>query len=608
MAPEQINHLAQELGLSVMEARLLAVRGLAEAEEIREFFEVAPELLHSPCLMQDMEKACRMLHQAVAAGKKIVVYGDYDVDGVTATAVMVLTLRRLGADVRYYIPHRSEGYGLNDAAVRRLADEGAEVLLTVDNGIMASPQTELAKELGLQVIVTDHHEVPFDTASAGHTQMLPVADAVVDPHRDDCTYPFKSICAGMIACKMAEQLYALKEAEDAGCESDIKTSIKTGIKTSIQADMLEYKALAAIATICDIMELTDENRELLREVLQRMPEVQNIGLRALLETNRLNPAKITAHQIGFVIGPCINAGGRLESADIAVELFLSENYEQALRLAQRLTDLNAVRKDMSVAGTVAVRDMIEHGGYADDRVIVVHMPELPESIAGIVAGRIKEIYNRPVFVLAGGGEQIKGSGRSVDGYNMFEALVACSDLLTVFGGHYMAAGLTLPVGNVAELRRRLNESCELELADMAPQIYVDMPYPIDRAIVNRRFAQFLQRLEPYGHGNKEPLFADVGLSLRSIQLMGSDRQYMRLYFANRSQQGVICVLSFRHKEELHDIVLARGGEKMWQDLLCGRPVQLELDIIYTVGIDEFRGQSNIQLAVVDLRLHKSTPA
>lgn len=586
VAPEQINHMAGQLGLSVMEARLLAVRGLVETEDVRSFLGDEPECLHPPELMQDMAKACRLIWQAVQGGQKIVVYGDYDVDGVTATSIMVLALRRLGGNVSYYIPSRAEGYGLNEAAVRRLAGEGAGLLLTVDNGIMAAPQVELAKSLGMTVVVTDHHEVPFDVDGAGQEQLIPPADAVVDPHRQDCAYPFKAICAGMIACKMAECLYRLAGREE-------------------PQEALEYHALAAIATVCDIMELVDENRELLRSTLRRMPEVQNIGLRALLETNRLNPDKLTAHHIGFVIGPCINAGGRLETADIAVELLLSGDYEQALGLARHLTDLNAVRKDMSVGGTAAVRDIIERSGYADDRVIVVHMPELPESIAGIVAGRIKEIYNRPVFVLAGGGEKIKGSGRSVDGYNMFDALVQCSDLLTVFGGHYMAAGLTLPVGNVAELRRRLNETCLLELEEMTPQVYVDMPYPIERAVVNNRFAQFIRNLEPFGHGNREPLFGDLGLAVRSIQLMGADRQFMRVYFANRSQRGVIAAISFRHKEELYKIVLEKGGEKMWQDLLCGRPVQLELDIIYSIGIDDFRGQSNVQVSIVDLRLHQN---
>lgn len=586
VAPEQINHMAGQLGISVMEARLLAVRGLVETEDVRSFLGDEPECLHPPELMQDMTNACRLIRQAIQTGQKIVVYGDYDVDGVTATSIMVLALRRLGGNVSYYIPSRAEGYGLNEAAVRRLAGEGTGLLLTVDNGIMAAPQVELAKSLGLTVVVTDHHEVPFDPDSAGHQQLIPPADAVVDPHRQDCAYPFKSICAGMIACKMAEYLYRLAGREE-------------------PQEALEYRALAAIATVCDIMELVDENRELLRSTLRRMPAVQNIGLRALLETNRLNPDKLTAHHIGFVIGPCINAGGRLETADIAVELLLSDDYEQALGLARHLTDLNAVRKDMSVGGTAAVREIIEKSGYADDRVIVVHMPELPESIAGIVAGRIKEIYNRPVFILAGGAEKVKGSGRSVDGYNMFEALVQCSDLLTVFGGHYMAAGLTLPAGNVAELRRRLNEACLLELEEMTPQVYVDMPYPVERAVVNNRFAQFIRSLEPFGHGNREPLFGDLGLAVRSIQLMGADRQFMRVYFANRSQRGVIAAVSFRHKEELYKIVLEKGGEKMWQDLLCGRPVQLELDIIYSIGIDDFRGQSNVQVSIVDLRLHQN---
>lgn len=584
-AAEEISATAKKLGIPLAAARLLAVRGLIDEEDIRDYFNSELDRLHSPGELKDLDKGCELLWQAVCSGDMIAVFGDYDADGITSTSIMSLVLQRLGANFRYYIPLRdSEGYGLNSPAVERLAAEGVKVLLTLDNGIAAFEQVQLAKELGMTVIIADHHEVPFDILPGGSVYKIPPADAVIDPKQRDCPYPFKSVCAGMLAYKLAERMYELAGRD-------------------WQREHIEYLIFAAIATVCDIMDLADENRELVKYALAHIAESPNIGLQALLEVNSLNPAELSAHHIGFVLGPCINASGRLDSAARAVELFLTDNYDCARELAQHLYELNERRKDLSCEGVDKISADIEAGNCAADKVILVHQPELPESVAGIVAGRIKEIYNRPTFVLAGAGSLVKGSGRSVEGFNMFKALVECADLLEMFGGHFMATGLTIKAENVAELRRRLNENCTMSTEDMLPTVYVDMALPIERAVAGMGFARFIASMAPFGHGNPTPLFGDRDLTVRRIQLLGRDEQIIRFYFADRLRQGVICAISFRKKAEFQQMIIEQGGEEMWQRLLKGQPTNLSLDIIYSIEINEFRGNSSVQLQIKDLRIH-----
>ncbi len=584
VSADEISATAKTLGISVTAARLLAVRGLVGPAEIRDYFTSSLELLHAPHELKDMDKACRILLDAVANGEEIAVFGDYDADGITGTSIMSLVLARLGGRSRYYIPRRdSEGYGLNDRAVRQLAADGVHILLTLDNGIAAFEQVQLAKELGLMVIIADHHEVPFDIMAEGSVYKVPPADAVIDPKQRDCPYPFKSICAGMLAYKMAERLYELAERDFA-------------------PDRIEYLSFAAIATVCDIMDLTDENRELVKYALSHIAESPNLGLRALLEVNGLDPSRLTSYNIGFTLGPCINASGRLENAAIAVELFLCEDYERALELARHLCELNARRKELSSEGVTKIRAEIDARGYAESKVIVVHEPELTESVAGIVAGRIKEIYNRPTFVLAGDKEQVKGSGRSVEGFNMFKALVECSDLLDMFGGHFMATGLTVKRENIPELRRRLNENCRMETVDMLPVTYIDLALPVERALASMGFAQFIAAMAPFGHGNPAPLFGDRALEVRRIQLLGRDNQIVRFYFANRQGQGLTSAVFFRRIDEFRAMVHALGGEEMWQRLLKGQSANLYIDIVYSIDINEFQGNRSVQLQIKDLRL------
>lgn len=585
VSADEISAIARDYAIPVSAARLLAVRGLADRDDIDDYFSDELGCLHAPGRLKDLDKGCDILWQAICRGDEIAVFGDYDADGITSTSIMSLVLRRLGANFRYYIPLRdTEGYGLNSAAVQALADDGVKVLLTLDNGIAAYEQVQLAKQLGLTVIIADHHEVPFDILPQGSVYKLPPADAVIDPKQRDCGYPFKSVCAGMLAYKLAERLYELAGRD-------------------WQAEHIEYLIFAAIATVCDIMDLTDENRKLVKYALANFDKSPNIGLRALLEANGLQATALTSYHIGFVLGPCINASGRLENAAQAVELFLTEDMARARELADHLLLLNVRRKELSAEGVEKIKQEIDAHNYADAKVLLVHQPDLPESVAGIVAGRIKEIYNRPTFVLAGDKDLVKGSGRSVEGFNMFKALVECADLLEMFGGHFMATGLTIKAENIGELRRRLNQNCTMDTADMLPTVYIDMALPIERAVAGMGFAKFLAGMMPFGHANPAPLFGDKDLTVRRIQLLGKDKQMIRFYFADRMKSGLISAISFRKKDEFEQMVLSLGGETMWQHLLKGQPTNLSVDIVYSIEINEFRGNSSVQLQIKDLRLH-----
>lgn len=574
---------SKDLNIPVIIGQLLAVRGYDTKEKIQKYFNVSISAIHDPAMMKDMDKGCRIILQAIKERKKIAVFGDYDADGITSTSILMLAIRRLGGIVRYYIPAReTEGYGLNNNAVKELADEGIELLLTCDNGISAFEQVELAKRLGMTVVIADHHEVPFEIKDGATKYILPQADAIINPKQVDCQYPFKCLCAGTIAYKMTQYLYRLVGKDWA-------------------KDGEEYLSLAIVATVCDIMDLTDENRIMLKHGLKIINQTPNIGLRALLSVNGLLEKTIGTYQIGFIIGPCINASGRLELADIAVNLFLSESEEQAMALAKQLVDLNNSRKSLSNEGVEMVKKTIEQEHLYDDKVILVYQPNLHESIAGIVSGRIKEIYYRPTFVFASNKEIIRGSGRSIEGYNMFEALVECSHLLDIFGGHPMAAGLSLKKENFLKLRKELNENCKLDVSDMVPVTYIDLRMPLERASLG--LAKMITKLEPFGKGNSMPLFGDKDLSVNRIQLLGSENNIIKIFFDDRRGKGLISSILFRKKDEFQQMVYDFGGESLWNDLLKGNTNILNIDIIYTIEINNFNNNKYLQIQIKDFRLH-----
>ncbi len=581
---EAVKRLACETGLPLPLAQVLAVRGLSDAAVAKEWLSAQSGYFYQPSLMKDMDRGTDLILKAVEKGEKIAVYGDYDVDGITATTILYKTLTALGSNPIYYIPQReTEGYGLNSSAIQEFANIGIKLLLTCDNGIAAREQVAFAKELGLTVVVTDHHEVPFETNTDGTlTYIMPEAHAIINPKRPDCPYPFKQLCAGAIAYKIAQYIYA-----------------RTGLDW--QKDGQEYLQMAAIATICDIMDLTGENRTLVATALPTFRQCLNPGIRSLIEATGLAKKEIDVYHIGFILGPCINASGRLDMAETAVELLLAQE-EAAQILAEKLVELNTARKHMTAKGVEIALGDIKEMELQEDKVLVIYDSRLPESVGGIVAGRIKELFHRPVFVLSGEKEPVRGSGRSIPGYNMFESLQQCQHLLLAFGGHPMAAGLSVPVENIQALRQFLNSHCELTVEEMMPQTLIDLQLPIEWLSLDLARAQY--RLEPFGKGNAIPLFAAKGVLLRQIQLFGSTEQVVRLTFQLNHDSGTLQAILFRQRGRFEEMIKECGGDCLWQDLLgCAGPGVL-LDILYHISVNNFNNRDQLQVQIQDFRISK----
>ena len=484
-------------------ARLIRNRDVIGYDAMEEYLHGDLKNLADVWQLKDIEKAVELLNTGIREKKKIRIIGDYDIDGIMATYVLLRGLERVGANVDTQIPNRiTDGYGLNESLVREAAREGAEMILTCDNGIAASEQIRIARELGLQVIVTDHHEVPYEEGEDGARKfILPPADAVINPKQADCGYPFKGLCGAAVAWKVICALYE-----------------QMGIPKSETEEFLEY---VAIATVGDVMELQGENRILVKEGLRRLHTTENQGLLELMRANNLEPEQINTYHIGFILGPCLNASGRLDTAKRALEMLCAKQPEEAARLAGDLKALNDSRKEMTVNGTEEAIRLVEESDLKKDRVLVVYLPECHESLAGIIAGRLKEHYHRPAFVLTKTEEGIKGSGRSIEAYSMYEELCKCREVLTKFGGHPMAAGISLKEENIQILHKKLNENCTLTEEDLAEKVVIDMMMPI--AYISRRLIQQIDLLEPFGAGNKKPLFVQKTLNVSRVRILGKNR-------------------------------------------------------------------------------------
>lgn len=484
-------------------ARLIRNRDVIGYDAMEEYLHGDLKNLADVWQLKDIEKAVELLNTGIREKKKIRIIGDYDIDGIMATYVLLRGLERAGANVDTQIPNRiTDGYGLNESLVREAAREGAEMILTCDNGIAASEQIRIARELGLQVIVTDHHEVPYEEGEDGARKfILPPADAVINPKQADCGYPFKGLCGAAVAWKVICALYE-----------------QMGISKSETEEFLEY---VAIATVGDVMELQGENRILVKEGLRRLHTTENQGLLELMRANNLEPEQINTYHIGFILGPCLNASGRLDTAKRALEMLCAKQPEEAARLAGDLKALNDSRKEMTVNGTEEAIRLVEESDLKKDRVLVVYLPECHESLAGIIAGRLKEHYHRPAFVLTKTEEGIKGSGRSIEAYSMYEELCKCREVLTKFGGHPMAAGISLKEENIQILHKKLNENCTLTEEDLAEKVVIDMMMPI--AYISRRLIQQIDLLEPFGAGNKKPLFVQKNLNVSRVRILGKNR-------------------------------------------------------------------------------------
>lgn len=505
--------IGSEFGIDPVIARLIRNRDIQDMDEIRSYLYGTLAEIPSPWKMKDMEQAVQILQEKIAQKKRIRIIGDYDIDGVTATCILLKGLKRLGANVDTYIPDRvKDGYGMHEQLIDKALEDGIDTILTCDNGIAAATEIEYAKKEGLTVIVTDHHDIPFHDTANGRIWIIPKADAVVNPKQNNCLYPNKNVCGAVVAWKLVWALY-----ENSGIDSD---------------EIWDFLELAAIATVGDVMDLQGENRIIVKEGLKKLTSTSFEGLKALIRVNNLEDAEITAYHVGFVLGPCINASGRLDTAARSLELLLADNMDDAMRLADDLYDLNQSRKAMTEQGKEQAIQSIEENNLGEDRVLVVYLPDCHESLAGIIAGRIREAYNKPVFVLTKGSDGVKGSGRSIEAYSMYEELVKCSDLLTQFGGHPMAAGLSMEEKNVELFRRRLNDNCTLTEQDLIPKIMIDVPMPI--SYLSKKLTEQLKVLEPFGKGNTKPLFAQKNLKAVGLRVLGRNRNVVKMLLIDKN--------------------------------------------------------------------------
>ncbi|MDD7372000.1 MAG: single-stranded-DNA-specific exonuclease RecJ [Firmicutes bacterium] len=506
--------ISQKFGVDPVIARLIRNRDQITDEEIEQYLYGTMEKLHSWKQMKGMEDALKMIEQKIREKKKIRIIGDYDIDGVCSTYILLTGLRKAGANADIDIPDRmKDGYGISRELIDRAREAKIDTIITCDNGISAIEQIAYAKRLGMTVIVTDHHEIPYEEQQDGTIRtILPDADIIVNPKQPGCPYPFKGICGAMVAYKLICGLFE-----------------RAGFSSHAHEELIEF---AAIATVGDVMDLADENRILVKEGLRRITNTSNKGLKALILVNNLEGKPISAYHIGFVLGPCINASGRLSTAKRALELLMAEDEKKAAELAVDLKALNESRKEMTAKGVEEAVQMIETSHMDSDRVLVIYLPKCHESLAGIIAGRIRERYAKPVFVLTKGEEGVKGSGRSIEAYHMFKELVKCKALLSKFGGHPMAAGLSLPEENVDAFRKLLNDNCALTEEEMAEKVRIDVPMPI--SYVNMPLIRQLNLLEPFGKGNTKPLFAQKNIKITGCRVFGKNRNVvkMKLYDEN----------------------------------------------------------------------------
>lgn len=550
----RFDEIGKKYGIDPVVARIMRNRDVTEDGEIESYLNGTTASMGNPWLLKDAKKGAELLREKIQEKKKIRIIGDYDIDGVMSTYILLQGIRELGGVVDVEIPDRiKDGYGVNEQLVEQAVADGVDTILTCDNGIAAKKELEAARDAGLTVIITDHHEIPYQEEEQERIYLIPKVDAVIDPKQEECSYPYKGICGAVVAWKLIQVLY------------------ETMGRDRQEADkFLEY---AAFATVGDVMELRGENRILVKEGLKRLNQTENTGLKALIFRNQLQNREIKAYHIGFVLGPCLNASGRLDTARKALKLLCAENWQEAVALAEDLTGLNEIRKDMTQKGVEEAVNQIEQSPWKQDKVYVVYLPECHESIAGIIAGRIREKYHRPVFVLTKAAEGVKGSGRSIEAYSMYEELCKCQELLDKFGGHPMAAGLSMQEEHIEEFRQMLNRNSVLEDGDIEPVIRFDAVLQL-KDWTEERVRQ-LEKLEPFGNGNEKPIFAAKNLRAQHIRQVGKEGQMQKMVLMDKD--GTKCeAISF----ENHNI---SEGE--------------EFRILYYPQINSYGGYETIQLVI-----------
>ncbi len=565
MKKADFNGIAEKYQISPIIARLMRNRDVIGDEAIDFYLNGTVEDLYDGLLMKDMDRAVDILKEKIEEGKKIRVIGDYDIDGVNATYILQQGLAGLGADVDTDIPDRiKDGYGLNQMLIDRALEDDVDTIVTCDNGIAAMSEIAYGKENGMTIVVTDHHEVPYLEENGKKKYLLPPADAVVDPHRADCEYPFKGLCGAAVAYKLVEVLYRVSGKSEQEVEH-------------LQDNLMEN---VAIATIGDVMDLVGENRVFVKKGLELLKTTKNEGLHALMQCTGVDTANLNTYHIGFVLGPCINAGGRLDTAKRALELLNASNRREAVTLAADLKELNDSRKEMTEEGVEEAVRQIESSSWKDDQVLVVYLPKCHESIAGIIAGRIKERYYRPTFVLTRGETGVKGSGRSIEAYDMFAEMSRCRELFTKFGGHKLAAGLSLEEENVEVFRKRINELADLAEDDLQMKVSIDMRLPFP--YINEELIHELKILEPFGKGNGKPLFAESKLRVIQPRIFGKNRNVLK------------CRLEDQQGNQMEAVYF---GEV--EDCLQQMEKKQIMSFTYYPSINEYMGRRTIQLTIVN---------
>lgn len=551
--------IGERFGIDQVTARIIRNRDVIGEKAIEKYLHGSRKDFYSPWLLKDMEKAVAILQEKIENRNRIRIIGDYDIDGVMSTYILLESLRGLGCDVDMMIPNRiTDGYGINEHLIEQAWQEGRDTIITCDNGIAAVTQIRKAKDLGMTVIVTDHHEVPFEDLEGGRKEILPPADAIVNPKQKACSYPFTGLCGAVVAMKVMEALYE-----------------KMAPEVDLVDKMLPF---AGIATIGDVMDLQDENRILVKEGLQRLHHTTNLGLQELIRVNNLEPENISPYHIGFILGPCLNASGRMDTAKRALQLLLADSREEAAVLAGDLKNLNESRKEMTAQGLEKAIEQVESTSMMEDTVLVVFLPECHESLAGIIAGRLRERYHKPSFVLTRGEEGVKGSGRSIESYSMYEKLCECKEYLTKFGGHPMAAGLSLEEENVERFRRKLNEQSGLTEEDLVEKVTIDVPMPIH--YIRKDLVQELSLLEPFGKGNEKPLFAQKNLWISQMRVFGKNRNVVKMRLTDENGYPM-------------DGVYFGNGDEFAEE---GRGKR-KISIVYYPDINMYQGRESLQVII-----------
>lgn len=570
---------AQQLGISDTVAKLMVNRGIYNLDIAKEYLSSSIGELHNPTDMLGMSGAVELMRNSIIKGEKILIVGDYDVDGVISTYVLYTAISKCGGNVSFHIPDRiKEGYGINESIIKKASEDNIDIIITCDNGIAAIEQVKLAKELGIKVIITDHHDVPFIEEDNVRKYVVPEADYVLNPKQENCNYEFDKICGAGVAYKFIQCLYK-----------------EFNIPNEELYDLIQY---VAIATVCDVVDLVSENRILVKEGLKRINNTSNIGLRALFKETGLEGKEITVYSLGFVIGPSINASGRLEQAEWALKLLITKDKNEAEELAKKLNELNKDRQELTQTGLEEAIKIIEENNMAKDKVLVVYLEDVHESIAGIIAGRIREKYNLPIIILTKAHEGAKGSGRSIEEYNMFEELLKCKDLLGKFGGHPMAAGMSIPSENIDKFREKLNEVTTLSDEDIIPKVSIDMPLPINK--INYKLIDEIALLEPYGKGNPKPNFAVKGLMVKAARILGKNNNVLKLNLTD----GYLNIdgIYFGDIEVALEIIKNKFGEYEYNKMLNGQTNMVKIDIVYFPDINEYNGRKSVQLLIQNIRV------